>query len=79
MQDLCHATRYVRTSSNPMGRHSYKVFTHLNFGVVFFSCVCVCVCVLLFFIMIFCVYPFFFLCVFVLYFLVVLFFVVVFC
>ena len=56
------------------GRHSYKVFTHLNFGVVFFH---------VFFFFIICVYPFLFdfsLCFFfVLYFLVVLFFVVVFC
>ena len=32
------------------GRHSYKVFPHLNFGVVFFH---------VFFLLFFCVYPFF--------------------
>ena len=70
MQELCHATRYVRTSSNPMGGILIKFFPHLNFGVVFFMCF-----------LFFCVYPIFvlifFVCFFVLYFLVVLFVVVV--
>ena len=66
MQDLCHATRCVRTSSNPTGAILIKVFPHLNFWGCIFSCVFIIFCVL------FVCFCFDFCCFFVMYFLVVL-------
>ena len=53
MQDLCHATRYNRMSSNPTESFLKKFFPHSLFGDVYFH--------VLFFI-IFCVLFFFFFC-----------------
>ena len=63
MQDLCHATRYIRTSSNPTGGILIKFFHNKIFGIVFFSCAFllffVC-CLFLFRFDFFCVFFFFF-------------------
>ena len=55
MQDLCHAARYIRMSSNPTGGFLIKFFPHSLFGDVY-------VLFLLFFA--FCLFVFDFLCVF---------------
>ena len=57
MKDLCHATLYIRTSSNPTGGILIKFFHIKILGVVFFMCFLllfffVCV-VCLFFVLIF--------------------------
>ena len=36
MQDLCHATRYIRMSSNPTESFLKKFFPHSLFGDVYF-------------------------------------------
>ena len=36
MQDLCHAARYIRMSSNPTGGFLLKFFPHSLFGDVYF-------------------------------------------
>ena len=56
MQDLCHATPCVRTSSNPTGAIFISFSTFKCLGLYFFMCfVCVCVCVcVLFFYLFFC-------------------------
>ena len=58
MQDLCHATRYIRTSSNPMGgiliNFSFK-FLVVYFFMCFFIIIFVC-CLFVFFVLIFCVF-----------------------
>ena len=36
MQDLCHAARYIRMSSNPTGAFLIKFFPHSLFGDVYF-------------------------------------------
>ena len=36
MQDLCHATRYIRMSSNPTESFLEKFFPHSLFGDVYF-------------------------------------------
>ena len=36
MQDLCHAARYIRMSSNPTGGFLVKFFPHSLFGDVYF-------------------------------------------
>ena len=38
MQDLCHATRYIRMSSNPTESFLKKFFPHSLFGDVYFMC-----------------------------------------
>ena len=58
MQDLCHAVRYIRMSSNPTGNFLIKFFPHSLFGDVYFHvfffifralfvCFDFCVCFLL--------------------------------
>ena len=44
VQDLCHATRYIRTSSNPTGYILIKFFSTFNF----LGCVFLCVLLLFF-------------------------------
>ena len=44
MQDLCHTTRYTRTSSNPTGYILIKFFSTFNF----WGCVFLCVLLLFF-------------------------------
>ena len=39
MQDLCHAARYIRMSSNPAGGFLIKFFFHIHFLGCIFSCV----------------------------------------
>ena len=58
MQDLCHATPYICTSSNPTGGILIKFFHTYIFGVVFFSCAFYYFCVFLLFVLIFCVFFF---------------------
>ena len=36
MQDICHATRYIRMSSNPTESFLQKFFPHSLFGDVYF-------------------------------------------
>ena len=38
MQDLCHAVRYIRMSSNPTGDFLIKFFPHSLFGMYIFMC-----------------------------------------
>ena len=58
MQDLCHAARYIRMSSNPTGGFLIKFLPHSCFGDVYFH-----VLFLLFFT--YCLFVLIFLCVFV--------------
>ena len=59
MQDLCHATRYIRTSSNPTGG-ILSFYTFQFLGLYFFMCFFFCVCCsFVFFVLIFCIVFFF--------------------
>ena len=69
MPDLWHATRYIRTSSNPMGGILFKVFIHLNFWGCISSCAFYHFCVL---------FVCFFCCFFVVFFVLFFFFCIVF-
>ena len=46
MQDLCHAVRYIRMSSNPTGDFLIKFFPHSLFGGVYFHVFLLFFCVL---------------------------------
>ena len=46
MQDLCHAARYIRMSSNTTGGFLIKTFPHSLFGDVYFHVFFIIFCVL---------------------------------
>ena len=68
MQDLCHATRYIRMSSNPTESFLKKFFPHSLFGDVYFHVLFIIFCVLFFvcfdfcrlFLLLYCILLYFF-------------------
>ena len=58
MQDLCHAARYIRMSSNPIGSFLIKFFPHSLFGDVYFHVLLIIFCVLFVCFDFFCVFFF---------------------
>ena len=55
MQDLCHAARYIRMSSNPTGGFLIKFFPHSLFGDVYFYVLFLLFFAYCLFVLIFCV------------------------